>query len=59
MDDVIASDRETINRKLRQFYDGKIVRKDLTKHIKEGANVLSMFWNTFSDSTAIRMMRRS
>ncbi len=34
-----ASDREEINRKLRQFYDGKIVRKDLTKHIKEGANV--------------------
>lgn len=30
---------EEINRKLRDFYDGKIVRKDLTKHIKEGANV--------------------
>lgn len=30
---------EEINRKLREFYDGKIVRKDLTKHIKEGANV--------------------
>ncbi len=28
-----------INRKLRQSFDGKIVRKDLTKHIKEGANV--------------------
>lgn len=28
-----------INRKLRQYFDGKIVRKDLTKHIKEGANV--------------------
>ncbi|MGO4972012.1 protease Lon-related BREX system protein BrxL [[Clostridium] aminophilum] len=28
-----------INRKLRQTFDGKIVRKDLTKHIKEGANV--------------------
>ncbi len=28
-----------INRKLRQVFDGKIVRKDLTKHIKEGANV--------------------
>lgn len=28
-----------INRKLRQNFDGKIVRKDLTKHIKEGANV--------------------
>jgi ATP-dependent Lon protease len=28
-----------INRKLRQHFDGKIVRKDLTKAIKEGANV--------------------
>lgn len=31
--------RAVIKNKLRQFYDGKIVRKDLTKHIKEGANV--------------------
>lgn len=31
--------REELNRKLRQTFDGKIVRKDLTKHIKEGANV--------------------
>ena len=31
--------REDLNRKLRQTFDGKIVRKDLTKHIKEGANV--------------------
>ena len=28
-----------INNKLRQYFDGKIVRKDLTKSIKEGANV--------------------
>lgn len=28
-----------INKKLRQYFDGKIVRKDLTKSIKEGANV--------------------
>lgn len=28
-----------INQKLRQYFDGKIVRKDLTKSIKEGANV--------------------
>ena len=28
-----------IDQKLRQFFDGKIVRKDLTKKIKEGANV--------------------
>ena len=31
--------REQIRRKLRQNFDGKIVRKDLTKKIKEGANV--------------------
>ncbi|HPH11013.1 MAG TPA: protease Lon-related BREX system protein BrxL [Thermotogota bacterium] len=30
---------EVINRKLREHFDGKIVRKDLTKAIKEGANV--------------------
>ena len=31
--------REEIKNKLRQWFDGKIVRKDLTKKIKEGANV--------------------
>ena len=30
---------ELLNRKLRKYFDGKIVRKDLTKSIKEGANV--------------------
>lgn len=33
------SAREIIKDKLRQNFDGKIVRKDLTKKIKEGANV--------------------
>lgn len=31
--------RDVIKEKLRQSFDGKIVRKDLTKKIKEGANV--------------------
>jgi ATP-dependent Lon protease len=31
--------REELYRKLRTNFDGKIVRKDLTKRIKEGANV--------------------
>lgn len=31
--------REITKGKLRQYFDGKIVRKDLTKKIKEGANV--------------------
>ena len=35
----IEEANEIINRKLRRHFDGKIVRKDLTKHIKEGANV--------------------
>lgn len=33
------ADREEIRTKLRTNFDGKIVRKDLTKKIKEGANV--------------------
>lgn len=31
--------REIIKEKLREHFDGRIVRKDLTKKIKEGANV--------------------
>ncbi len=37
--DTNLSVRERIKDKLRQNFDGKIVRKDLTKKIKEGANV--------------------
>lgn len=33
------STREVIKKKLRTYFDGRIVRKDLTKKIKEGANV--------------------
>lgn len=33
------SPNEQMNKKLRLAFDGKIVRKDLTKSIKEGANV--------------------
>ena len=41
MDEVLPgeSTREVLKDKLRQHFDGKIVRKDLTKKIKEGANV--------------------
>lgn len=35
----LLSNREEIKEKLRESFDGKIVRKDLTKKIKEGANV--------------------
>ena len=34
-----ADANAVLNQKLRQVFDGKIVRKDLTKAIKEGANV--------------------
>lgn len=38
--DIEAEDKRTvIKQKLRQYFDGKIVHKDLTKKIKEGANV--------------------
>ncbi len=36
---VEKSSREVLKEKLRSKFDGKIVRKDLTKKIKEGANV--------------------
>lgn len=39
MDELNLSPNEEINKKLRLAFDGKIVRKDLTKSIKEGANV--------------------
>ena len=34
-----TDDTAILNQKLRQFFDGKIVRKDLTQAIKQGANV--------------------
>lgn len=39
IEEEIEDTREIIKGKLRQYFDGKIVRKDLTKKIKEGANV--------------------
>lgn len=39
MEESMKSNREEIKEKLRETFDGKIVRKDLTKQIKEGANV--------------------
>ena len=37
--EVRTTNRDTIRAKLRENFQGKIVRKDLTKKIKEGANV--------------------
>ena len=39
MDMAVDDTREELRRKLRSNFDGRIVRKDLTKTIKEGANV--------------------
>ncbi|MCR5598316.1 MAG: protease Lon-related BREX system protein BrxL [Lachnospiraceae bacterium] len=39
MEPLAGDKRDEIKKKLRQCFDGKIVRKDLTKKIKEGANV--------------------
>ena len=39
MDMAAGDNREELRRKLRSNFDGRIVRKDLTKKIKEGANV--------------------
>lgn len=38
-ENITEDKREVIKQKLRQYYDGRIVRKDLTKSIREGANV--------------------
>ena len=39
MDQAAEGNREELRRKLRENFDGRVVRKDLTKKIKEGANV--------------------
>lgn len=35
----LSDPNDILNKKLREYFDGKIVRKDLTKKIREGANV--------------------
>ena len=56
MDEFMEMDdtRSIIKSKLRQYFDGKIVRKDLTKHIKEGANVV-----LYSEDRKKRFMKHS
>lgn len=61
--EVGASSREIIKDKLRQNFDGKIVRKDLTKKIKEGANVpvyvLEFLLGNIAVQTMIRLSSRA
>lgn len=56
--DLELSSNEDINRKLRTYFDGKIVRKDLTKSIKEGANVPVYVLEFCLDSIVARMIRQ-
>ena len=51
--------RSVIKEKLRQQFDGKIVRKDLTKKIKEAQMSRSMCWSSFWGSIAARMTQKS
>ena len=55
--------RAIIKQKLRQNFDGKIVRKDLTKKIKEGANVpvyvLEFLLGQYCSSDRYRLVRRN
>ena len=53
------STREEIKNKLRQNFDGKIVRKDLTKKIKEGANVPVYVLEFLLGQYAAQMMKRA
>ncbi len=53
------STREEIKNKIRQNFDGKIVRKDLTKKIKEGANVPVYVLSSCWVSIAAQTMKRS
>lgn len=51
--------RSVIKEKLRQQFDGKIVRKDLTKKSKKAQMFQSMYWSFFWDSIAAPMTRKS
>ena len=60
MMDMAADDtREELRRKLRSNFDGRIVRKDLTKKIKEGANVPVYVWSSCWVSIVVQTMRQS
>ena len=52
------STREEIKNKLRQNFDGKMVRKDLTRKSKKGRMSQCMFLSSCWDSIAVQMMRR-
>lgn len=45
--------------KLNQYYGGKVVRKDLTKSIKEGANVPSYVLEYLLVCIVLQMMQKT
>lgn len=49
--------RDAIKEKLRQNFDGKIVRKDLTKRSRKVPTYRSMCWSFCWGSTAVRMTK--
>ena len=51
--------REIIKGKLRECFDGKIVRKDLTKKIKKGPMYPSMSLSSSWGSIVAPMMKKS
>lgn len=53
-----ASTREIIKDKLRQNFDGKIVRKDLTKKSRKAQMCLPMSLSSSLGSIAVRMMTK-
>ena len=53
------SEMSDINRKLRTYFDGKIVRKDLTKSIRKVRMFRFMCLNFYLDSIAVLMTRPS
>lgn len=61
-ENITEDKREVIKQKLRQYYDGRIVRKDLTKSIREGANVpvyvLEYLLGQYCNSDDTRSLKR-
>lgn len=48
--------QDDLNTKLKHYFEGKIVRKDLTKRVKEGANVPVYVLEYYWVNIVLRMM---
>ena len=56
--ETVVSSNNHLNDKLNEVFAGKIVRKDLTKKIKEGANVPVMCWSISLGCTVPRLKKK-